>query len=392
MKSELSNHIYLDYAATTPLDPRVGEAMQPYFAHSFGNPSSTHQHGQAAEAAVENARQAIARVFNCQPKEVLFTSCGSESDNLALRGAALAARNARGANHLLISPVEHPAVSKTAEQLDRYFGFTLETLPVDEHGRVSAEAVKAMLRPETALVSVMAANNEIGTINPVDEIGQVCREAGVAFHTDAVQAAAHLPFDFATLPVDLISVGAHKLYGPKGVGALIVREGTPLLPIQTGGGQEHGLRAGTSNVPYLVGQAEAFRLAAAERGTRRARLVEMRDHLIRTVLDSIPDSKLTGHPTERLPNHASFAFKSVDGNELLMILDAEGFSCSSGSACKTGNPEPSTVLKALNLTDDWALGSLRVTLSHHTKDEELEQFIEFLPEAVRRVRVLRGMV
>jgi cysteine desulfurase len=365
--------------------------MQPYFAQAFGNPSSTHLHGQTAEAAVENARQTMAEVFNCQPKEIIFTSCGSESDNLALRGAALAAREKSGANHILISPVEHPAVSKTAEQLHRYFGFSLEYLPVDESGQVSAQSLKEMLRPETALVSVMAANNEIGTINPVDQIGQVCREAGVVFHTDAVQAAAHLPFDFQAIPVDMISVGAHKLYGPKGVGALIVREGTPLLPTQTGGGQENGMRAGTSNVPYLVGQAEAFRLAAEERTTRRAKLVEMRDHLIRSVLENVPDSKLTGHPTERLPNHASFVFKGVDGNELLMVLDAEGFSCSSGSACKTGNPEPSAVLKALNLPDDWALGSLRVTLSHHTKDEQLEKFIQFVPEAVRRARILRGM-
>lgn len=391
MKSELSNHIYLDYAATTPLDPRVGEAMQPYFAGSFGNPSSVHQHGQAAEAAVENARQTMAEVFNCRPKAIIFTSCGSESDNLALRGAALAAREKTGANHLLVSPVEHPAVSKTAEQLHRYFGFTLEYLPVDETGRVSAADVKRMIRPETALVSVMAANNEIGTINPIAEIGQVCRDTGVVFHTDAVQAAAHLPFDFTTLPVDMISVGAHKLYGPKGVGALIVREGTPLLPMQTGGGQENSMRAGTSNVAYLVGQAEAFRLAAAERTTRRAKLVEMRDHLIHSVFETIPDSQLTGHPSERLPNHASFVFKGVDGNELLMVLDAEGFSCSSGSACKTGNPEPSGVLKAVGLEDVWALGSLRVTLSHHTKDEQLEKFIGILPEAVRRVRVLRGL-
>jgi cysteine desulfurase len=390
MKSDLSNHIYLDYAATTPLDPRVGDAMQPYFTHAYGNPSSIHWQGQMAEAAVENARVMMAKVFSCQPKEVIFTSCGSESDNLALRGAAFAAREKSGANHILISPVEHPAVSKTAEQLSRYFGFTLEYLPVDQSGQVSAQMVKEHLRPETALVSVIAANNEIGTINPVNEIGGVCREAGVAFHSDAVQAAAYLPFDLTALPIDLLSVGAHKLYGPKGIGALIVKEATPLLPMQTGGGQEQGQRAGTSNVPYVVGQAEAFRLAAEERATRRAKLVEMRDHLIRSVLDAIPDSQLTGHPQERLPNHASFVFKGVDGNELLMVLDAKGFACSSGSACKTGNPEPSAVLKALALPDEWVLGSLRVTLSHLTQDDQLEQFIKFLPEAVRFVRVLWG--
>jgi len=391
MQSDFTNQIYLDYAATTPLDPRVLEAMQPYFSQSFGNPSSIHRYGQQAEAAVENARETIASVFNCLPKEVVFTSCGSESDNLAVRGGALAARMATGANHILISPVEHPAVTNTARQLAEVFGFELEFLPVDEFGRVSPDSVSVLLRPDTALVSVMAANNEIGTINPIDEIGSICRQANVTFHSDAVQAAAHLLFDLKELQIDLLSIGAHKLYGPKGVGALIVREGTPLLPTQTGGSQENSLRAGTSNVPYLVGQAKAFQLARAERPQRHQRLVEMRDHLIRSVLENVPEAKLTGHPQERLPNHASFAFRNVDGNELLMVLDAKGFACSSGSACKTGNPEPSSVLKAIQMEDDWGLGSLRVTLSHLTEDEHLEAFLDALPDAVHQVRLLGGM-
>jgi cysteine desulfurase len=390
MMSDFTTQIYLDYAATTPLDPRILKAMTPYFSLDFGNPSSIHRYGQTAEAAVENARETIASVFNCQPKEVVFTSCGSESDNLALRGGALGARQKTGANHILISPVEHPAVSKTAAQLAEVFGFELEWLPVDEYGQVSAEMVANHLRPDTAIVSVMAANNEIGTINPVDQIGAICREAHVTFHSDAVQAAAHLPFDLTALPIDLLSIGAHKLYGPKGVGALIIREGTTLIPTQTGGGQENGLRAGTSNVPYLVGQAEAFRLSKAEHSQRRHRLLEMRNHLIRTVLDTVPDSRLTGHPQQRLPNHASFVFRHVDGNELLMILDAKGFACSSGSACKTGNPEPSSVIKAIQVGEDWGLGSLRVTLSHLTKDEHLEAFLTALPEAVQQARTLRG--
>jgi cysteine desulfurase len=389
MKSELEHVIYLDFAATTPVSDQVLAAMQPYFQTAFGNPSSIHRQGQAAENASEAARRTMAEVFGVTPGEVVFTACGSESDNLALRGAALAARRERNANHILISPVEHPAVTKTAEQLAEVFGFELELLQVDEFGRVHPADVDARLRPETAVVSVIAGNNEIGTINPLAEIGKICRAAGVPFHSDAVQAAAHLRFDLSRLPVDLLSVGAHKLYGPKGVGALIVRAGTPLLPVQTGGGQEHGLRAGTSNTPYLVGQAEAFRLAGAERETRTARLIEMRDHLIRTVLAEIPASSLTGHPTERLPNHASFVFQDVDGNELLMVLDAAGFACSSGSACKTGNPEPSSVILALGLPEEWALGSLRVTLSHLTVDEELEAFLAFLPKAVSRVRELR---
>jgi len=391
MMSDFTNQIYLDYAATTPLDSRVLEAMTPYFSQKFGNPSSIHRYGQTAEAAVENARETIASMFHCQPKEVVFTSCGSESDNLALRGGALGARQKTGANHILISPVEHPAVSKTAAQLAEVFGFELELLPVDEYGQVSPDMVAKHLRPDTALVSVMAANNEIGTINPVDQIGAVCRKANVTFHSDAVQAAAHLPFDLNQLDINLLSIGAHKLYGPKGVGALIVREGTPLIPTQTGGGQENGLRAGTSNVPYLVGQAEAFRLAKQEHSQRRHRLIEMRDHLIRTVLDTVPDSRLTGHPEQRLPNHASFVFRHVDGNELLMILDAKGFACSSGSACKTGNPEPSSVIKAIQIAEDWSLGSLRVTLSHLTEDEHLEAFLNILPEAVQQARTLRGM-
>jgi cysteine desulfurase len=388
MMSDYPNHIYLDYAATTPLDPRVLQAMQPYFEHDFGNPSSIHSHGQKAEAAVENARQCISELFNCSPTEVIFTSCGSESDNLALRGAALAARQQRGANQILISPVEHPAVSKTAEQLATYYDFELEYLPINQFGQVSAADVEARLQKDTAVVSVMYANNEIGTLNPVNRIGSICREAGIPFHSDAVQAAAHQNIDLGTQAIDLLSLGAHKLYGPKGVGILIARQGIPLLAAQTGGGQENQLRAGTSNVAFIVGQAEAFSLAHQERAQRRAKLVEMRDHLIRSVLDTIPESILTGHPVERLPNHASFAFKAVDGNQLLIVLDSEGFSCSSGSACKTGNPEPSAVVKAIGIEEGWALGTLRVTLSHHTTDEHLEKFLSFLPEAVRRVRAL----
>ncbi|MBN2043726.1 MAG: cysteine desulfurase [Anaerolineales bacterium] len=390
MKSELISHSYLDYAATTPVSQEVAAAMQPYFSQMYGNPSSIHQYGQQADSAIEEARLVMAAIFKVTPKEVIFTSCGSESDNLALRGAALAAREQRNASHILTSPVEHPAVSRTAEQLARLFGFELEMLPVDEFGRVRAVDVAARLRPETAVVSVMAANNEIGTINPVDQIGAVCRQAGIPFHTDAVQAAAHIAMDLSSLPIDLVSLGAHKLYGPKGIGALIVREGTPLLPVQTGGGQEHGLRAGTSNTPYIVGQAVAFQQAALQREQHRGKLIEMRDHLIRTVLETVPHSQLTGHPQERLPNHASFVFKGVDGNQLLMVLDGRGFACSSGSACKTGSPEPSAVIKALGLAPQWALGSLRVTLSHLTTEEEIEAFLNTLPDAVHRVRMLRG--
>jgi cysteine desulfurase len=381
--------IYLDYAATTPVEPRVLQAMLPFFGETFGNPSSVHTFGQQAEAALETARETVARWLNCRPDEVIFTSCGSESDNLALRGASLAMRKQRRANHLLISPVEHHAVTNTAKQLADLHGFELEFLPVDEFGMVHPAAVADRLRPETALVSVMYANNEIGTINPIAEIGAICRARGVPFHSDAVQGAAYLSADVHALSVDLFAIGAHKFYGPKGVGALYVRKGTPLVPHLTGGGQESGRRAGTHNIPYIVGLAEAFGLVQNEREQRAARLKPLRDRLIGQVLEEIPRSQLTGHPLERLPNHASFVFEGADGNALLTLLDVAGFACSSGSACKTGNPEPSEVLLALGLPPAWALGSLRVTLGTDTTPEQLEAFIAALPGLVAKARRMR---
>ena len=380
--------VYLDYAATTPVDPRVLEIMLPYFSQIFGNTSSIHRYGQQAESALESARQTVANGFNCQPKEVVFTSCGSESDNLAVRGIAFAARKYRNADHILISPVEHHAVTKTAQQLASQHGFEVEYLPVDESGGVNPDDVAARLRAKTALVSVIYANNEIGTINPIAEIGKACRERGISFHTDAVQAAAYLPVDVESLNVDLLSIGGHKFYGPKGVGALYVRAGSLLSPVITGGSQEFGLRAGTHNVPYIVGLAEAFRLAQVERDSRSNHLKMLRDQLIGRVLESIPDTKLTGDFVKRLPNHASFAFLNVDGNAMLMMLDTDGFACSSGSACKTGDPEPSEVLTALGLEREWALGSLRVTLGKDSTADEVDRFLQILPEVVARARAL----
>jgi cysteine desulfurase len=378
--------IYLDYAATTPVDTRVIEAMLPYFNEIFGNPSSIHTFGQKAEAAMERSRETIAQGLNCQPGEVIFTSCGSESDNQALRGVAFASRRKRDADHILISPVEHHAVSRTAQQLARQHGFEVEYLPVDAFGQVIPEEVAIRLRPTTALVSVMYANNEIGTINPIAEIGAVCRKQGIPFHTDAVQAAAYLPVDVEALNVDLLSLGAHKFYGPKGVGALYVRKGTPIQPVLTGGGQESGLRAGTSNIPYIVGMAEAFRLAQDEREPRTARLLRLRDRIIHKILEDIPGSRLTGHPSQRMPNHASFVFQDVDGNTLLMRLDVEGFACSSGSACKTGDPEPSEVLTELGLPRDWALGSLRITLGAGTTIDQVDALLQALPPIIQSLR------
>jgi len=382
------NLVYLDYAATTPVDSRVMQIMLPYFSESFGNPSSIHKFGQTAESALENARLTIAQTMDCLPEEIIFTSCGTESDNLALRGSAFLARKERGANHLLISPVEHHAISRTAEQLASIHGFELEYLPVDSFGRTSMEDVACCLRPDTAIVSVIYANNEIGTLNPISTIGQLCRSRGITFHTDAVQAAGYLTMNVNSLNTDLISIGAHKFYGPKGIGALYIRKGLTILPSQTGGGQEYGFRAGTQNIPYIVGMAEAFRLAQVEKEDRTSSLKPLRDHLIGSILEEIPDVQLTGHPEERLPNHASFIFKGVDGNALLMMLDMEGFACSSGSACKTGNPEPSDVLTSLGFTRDWALGSLRVTLGMYTTSSEIEGFLKVLPKVVSRLRAI----
>ena len=317
---------------------------------------------------------------------MIFTSGGSESDNLALRGAAFAARQQRQANRILISPVEHHAVSRTAEYLASLHGFNLEYLSVDEFGLVDPDQVAERLGADVAVVSLIYANNEIGTINPIAEIGAVCREYGIPFHTDAVQGAAHLSADVQALNVDLMSIGAHKFYGPKGVGALICRAGTPLLPVQTGGSQEFALRAGTHNIPSIVGLAKALELARSERELRATKYVPLRDRLIGHLLEGIPDVQLTGHPERRLPNHASFAFRAVDGNALLMMLDLAGFACSSGSACKTGDPEPSDVLLALGLAPIWALGSLRLTLGSETRPEAVEALIQTLPKMIERMR------
>jgi cysteine desulfurase len=381
--------IYLDYSATTPVDARVFHAMTPYFSASFGNPSSVHRYGQVAEAAIDFARETVASVLNCKPEEIIFTACGSESDNLAIRGAAYAMREKTGAKWILAARAEHPAVTKTLLHLEKYEGFLVEWLDVDEHGMITPEAVSRAICNNTAIVSVMYANNEIGTINPIKEIAEVCKANHVLFHTDAVQAAAYLPVDVQLLGMDMMSLGAHKFYGPKGVGALYVRKGTPLVSHLTGGGQEFSLRAGTQNVPYIVGFAEALRLTNEERDQRVMHVKPLRDQIIGSVLETIPDSRLTGHMESRLPHHASFAFKNVDGNLLLTLLDAAGFACSSGSACKTGNPEPSEVMNAIGLSRDWGLGSLRVTVGIQTTAADVDSFLKVLPGLIEKARILR---
>lgn len=383
----MENHnIYLDFAATTPLDDHVFEAMKPFFLEKFGNPSSIHRFGQEAENAVEESREVVAACLGARPEEIIFTSGGTESDNLALRGIVSAYTKTKGFGHILISPVEHPAVLNTARSLKNEGVCEVEYLSVDQDGIVDPEDVKARLKKNTILVSAIFGNNEIGSINPVAEIGKICRDNGILFHTDAVQASAHLSINVENLNIDLLSIGAHKFFGPKGIGALYVRRGISLSSTITGGKQENGHRSGTSNVPYIVGMAEAMKLVQRNGVTNSHKLIQKRDRIIESVLAKIHNAKLTGSRSNRLPNHASFVFEGVDGNLLLMLLDTKGFACSSGSACKVGNPSPSEILLAIGLSPKWAMGSLRVTIGRSTTDQELDLFLDALPEIVEKAK------
>lgn len=382
--------VYLDYAATTPVDPRVLEAMMPFFNEDFGNPSSIHLWGQQAESAVEQSRELVAQILGCSPQEILFTSCGSESDNLAIRGAAFHARQNRDANVILTTPVEHHAVQKTAEMLAQLHGFEVEYLSVDETGRINPAELAERIDSRLAIVSIIFGNNEIGSINPITEVGNICSETDVPFHTDAIQAWNLLPNPITDLKVDLLSLSAHKFYGPKGVGVLYIKQGTGILPIQTGGDQENGLRAGTHNVPLIVGFAESLKIAASSRAHDNHHVQLLRDKIIEGVLSSVPNVRLTGHSSDRLPNHASFVFRDIDATQLLAGLDLHGFGCSSGSACKTGDPEPSEVLSAIGLPDEWSLGALRVTVGRDTSEDSVSYFLYILPEVVRDLRRVKA--
>jgi len=377
---------YFDHSATTPVAPEVLQAMQPFYAERFGNPSSLHQWGQEAEAAVEMARQRVASLLGCLPEEILFTSGATESNNLGLRGLARIKLRTEGKQHLLTTPVEHPSVLNTLRDLEAHEGFELELLPIDAYGRVSPDEVAMRLRPETALVSIIYASNEIGSVNPIAEIGEVCRQASVPFHTDAVQAVNYLPMDVNALQVDMLPLSAHKFYGPKGIGILYHRNDLGLEAVQTGGGQERQLRAGTHNVPSIVGLAHALSLARERSEEHATKYRQWRDQIIAEILDRLTDVRLTGHPTARLPNHISFALRAVDSNALLAALDLAGFACSSGSACKAGMPEPSRVLQAIGLEPEWSLGALRITLGASNDEASIRDLIESLVEIVPRVR------
>jgi cysteine desulfurase len=387
MNQPIKRRIYLDYSATTPVAPEVQAAMLPYLGEVFGNAASLHDFGRAAAAALDEAHTVVGCAIGARAGEVVFTGCGTESDNLALRGAALAARRQGRGNHLISAPTEHHAVEATLHQLHEVFGFDLTLLPVDGCGRVDPDDVRRAIRPDTVLASVMLANNEVGTLEPVRDIGRICRERGVTFHTDAVQCPAYLPIDVNDLCVDLMALSAHKFYGPKGVGVLYVRDGAPFLPTLTGGGHERGRRAGTVNVAGAVAAAAAIKLAARERDGQAGRLRPLRDRLVEGLLDRVPDARVSGHPQERLPHHASLLFKDVDGQTLLMALDIEGIAVSTGSACASGDPEPSPVLLAMGVPREWALGGLRVSLGYDTTREDVEAVIDVLPRCVARARL-----
>ncbi|NPV09495.1 MAG: cysteine desulfurase NifS [Anaerolineae bacterium] len=380
--------VYLDHAATTPVDPRVLEAMLPYWSEKFGNPSSVYSLGREAAGALRQAREQVAEVLNCRPEEVYFTSGGTEADNAAIRGIALAQKQRRQAQHIITSAVEHHAVLHTCQWMEKHLGFEVTYLPVDANALVAPEDVRAAIRPDTALISIMYANNEVGTIEPVEEIAAIAREHKVPFHTDAVQAGGLLSLDVEQLGVASLSLSAHKFYGPKGVGVLYLRRGTPFVPVQTGGGQERNRRAGTENVAGAVGLATALVLAQEERESEAQRLAGLRDQLIEGVLQSIPDSRLTGHPERRLPNSASFVISFIEGESMLLSLDMEGIAASSGSACTSGSLEPSAVLTAMGLPPELAHGSLRLTLGHSNTEAQVQRVIEVLPGIVERLRAM----
>lgn len=379
--------VYADYSATTPTDPRVVEAMLPYFSDVFGNTSSAHHFGRQAEYAVEEARQIIASLLNCKPSEIVFTSGGSESDNLAVR-QFIPKRSQRST--LLTTQTEHSAIGKTMLEASQLYGYELLIVPVDRQGIVDQQHYKTMLQDErVAFASIIYANNEVGTIQDIPLLAQIAHQHGTIFHTDAVQAAGQLSLDVRALGVDMLSISAHKFYGPKGVGALYVREGTPFHAVQTGGSHEEGRRAGTLNTPAIVGMAKALQLAYEERKQRLAHYHHLRHMLIEQMIQRVPGAMLTGHPEKRLPSHASFIIDGVDANQLLIHLDMRGVAASSASACKTGNPEPSGVLLALGYDRQQALGSLRLSVGQQTTEEDIEYIVRAVAESVEALRQLR---
>ncbi|MEA4880887.1 MAG: cysteine desulfurase NifS [Synergistaceae bacterium] len=380
----MARQVYLDYAATTFTDPRVVEAMNPYFTRSFGNPSSIYSFSEENRRAIAEARKQVASVLGSAPEEIYFTGSGTEADNWALQG--IASKNRSKGNHIITTKIEHHAILHTGQFLQKN-GYDVTFLDVDAEGRVSLETLKKAVTDKTILVSVMFANNEIGTIEPIAEIGAFCRERGIYFHTDAVQATAHVPIDVKAMNIDLLSLSAHKFYGPKGVGALYIKKGVKIDNFMHGGAQERGRRASTENVAGIVGLGAAIELASSRMASASERISRLRDMLIDGVMKAVPHAKLNGAPSgERLPNHAKFSFIGIEGETLLLDLDRAGIYGSTGSACSSGSLDPSHVLMAIGLSHELAHGSLRLTLGEETTEEDIQYVLSVLPGIVKERR------
>jgi len=375
--------IYLDYAATTPVHPEVVQAMVPYFTQYFGNPSSIHSCGQEARKGVEEARLKVADFIGARPEEVVFTSGGTESDNFALKGVAYA--NETKGNHIITNAAEHHAVLEPCHFLEKR-GFKVTYLPVDQYGMVDPDSVRKAITSQTILVSVMHASNEVGTVQPIAEIGQITREAGVYLHTDAVQTVGHLPINVGELQVDLLSISGHKLYGPKGIGVLYIRKGTKITPFLQGGGQEEGRRGSTYNVPGIVGLGKAIEIARLDMGGEEIRLSDFRDRLIQGLLTKIEYTRLNGHPKKRLPNNVNVSLAFVEGEATLLSLDLEGICASTGSACTSESLEASHVLTAMKVPAEEARCSLRFSLGKWTTESDIEKVLDILPKIITKLR------
>ena len=373
----------MDHAATTPVRQEVLAEMLPYFTEHYGNASGIYAVAKESKKALEHARAQVAEAIHAKPSEIYFTAGGSESDNMALRGVAEAMQ--QKGNHIITTKIEHHAILHTCEYLEKH-GFAVTYLDVDENGKIRMEDLKAAIRPETILISVMFANNEIGTIQPIAEIGKLAKEKGIVFHTDAVQAMGHVPIDVEQMQIDLLSISGHKLGAPKGIGAIYIRTGIKVCPLIFGGAQEKKMRAGTENIPGIVGLGKAVELAVAEMPEVTPRLEKMRDRLIHGILDTIPYSKLNGHPTDRLPGNCNISFEFIEGESMLLLLDAAGIAASSGSACTSGSLDPSHVLLAIGLPHEKAHGSLRLTLDWDNTDAEIDEVLQKLPPIVQRLR------
>lgn len=375
--------VYLDHNATTPVHPEVVEAMMPFFKDQFGNASSIHWAGREVKKYVDEAREKVAALLNASPEEVIFTGCGTESDNMAIKGVAFALQE-KG-RHIITTQVEHHAVLHTCQFLEK-MGYEVTYLPVDRDGLIDLEGLRRSIKPQTILLSIMFANNETGTIFPVQEIGEIAREKGVIFHADAIQAVGKLPIDLRHLPVDILSLSGHKVYAPKGIGAQYIHTGTKLMPLIHGGGQERNRRAGTENIPYIIGLGKACEIAQRDFQKRHADLLALRDRLQQGILSRIPHVKLNGHPTKRLPNTLNMSFLYIEGESLLLNLDLEGIAVSSGSACTSGSLEPSHVLLAMGIPPEIAQSALRFSLGWANTEEDVDYVVEVLPRIVKRLR------